>query len=59
MNYKGYTIEQDITGYAPKEMKYAIFFDEEYICSGRSIDKCRKIIDEIIAENETNDNQTL
>lgn len=30
MNYKNYTIEPDNTGYAPKNMTFGIFKEEEY-----------------------------
>ena len=40
MNYKHYTIEPDNTGYAPKNMLFGIFKEEEYIGSGGTIEKC-------------------
>ena len=50
MNYKGYPIEQDITGWAPKSMRFEIFFDEEYIDSAESVEEAKKLIDLIIEE---------
>lgn len=50
MIYKGYTIEQDNTGWAPKTSQFAIFLDEKYIDSAGSIEECKVIIDEIINE---------
>ena len=53
MEYNGYTIEEDKTGYAPKESKFSFFLDEgEMYCgSGESIEDCQKQIDE---RNKTN-----
>ena len=51
MNYKNYTIEPDNTGYAPKNMMFLIFKEEEYIGSGETVEECKKLIDEIILEN--------
>ena len=51
MNYKNYTIEPDNTGYAPKNMMFGIFKEEEYIGSGETIEECKKLIDENILEN--------
>ena len=51
MNYKNYTIEADNTGYAPKNMTFLIFNEEEYIGSGETIEECKKLIDENILEN--------
>ena len=51
MDYKGYEIEQDKTGYAPDHLKFG-FFDNEGECQGMggSIDDCKKQIDELILE---------
>ena len=51
MNYKNYTIEPDNTGYAPKNMTFLIFNEEEYIGSGETFEECKKLIDENILEN--------
>ena len=51
MNYKNYTIEPDNTGYAPKNMVFGIFKEEEYIGSAGTIEECKKMIDENILEN--------
>ena len=51
MNYKNYTIEPDNTGYAPKNMVFGIFKEEEYIGSGETFEECKKLIDENILEN--------
>ena len=51
MNYKNYTIEPDNTGYAPKNMVFGIFKEEEYIGSGGTVEECKKLIDENILEN--------
>lgn len=50
MEYKGYKIEPDMTGYAPKDSKYFIFkIDDEISCGfGESIEDCQSQIDEII-----------
>ena len=42
MNYKNYTIEPDNTGYAPKNMVFGIFKEEEYIGSGGTVEECKK-----------------
>ena len=51
MNYKNYTIEPDNTGYAPKNMMFGIFKEEEYIESGGTVEECKKLIDEHILDN--------
>ena len=51
MNYKNYTIEPDNTGYAPKNMVFGIFKEEEYIGSGGTVEECKKLIDENILED--------
>lgn len=50
MEYNGYFIYPDKTGYAPKESKFSFFLDEgEMYCgSGESIEDCQKQIDELI-----------
>ena len=49
MEYNGYLISEDNTGYAPKHLKFTISLDngETYIESGESIDDCKKQIDEL------------
>ena len=52
MKYRGYLIEQDLTGYAPKSMFY-IFFShdgEKYCGSGESTEDCKRQIDEILED---------
>ena len=44
MNYKNYTIEPDNTGYAPKNMTFVIFKEEEYIGSGETITANGKVL---------------
>ena len=51
MNYKNYTIEPDNTVYAPKNMVFGIFKEEEYIGSGGTVEECKKLIDENILED--------
>lgn len=48
MEYNGYFIYPDKTGYAPKESRFSFFLDEgEIYCgSGESIEDCQKQIDE-------------
>jgi hypothetical protein len=48
MEYKGYLIEIDNTGFAPKNMLYSFYLGgEEYIGSGESVEDCKRQIDEI------------
>ena len=49
MKYKGYFIEDDITGYAPKEERFHFhIIDEEVIFGyGESIEDCKKQIDDL------------
>lgn len=53
MNYKGYKIDVDTTGYAPKNMIY--YFYEEgadiVVGFGKSAEDCKIQIDEIILES--------
>ena len=49
MNYKNYTIEPDNTGYAPKNMVFGIFKEEEYIGSGGTVEECKKMIEKLQA----------
>ena len=42
MEYKGYIIEPDNSGYAPKSMMFGIF---------KEVEECKKLIDEDILEN--------
>ena len=49
MEYKGYTIEEDNTGYAPKHLIFHFFENDEYaVGAGESIEDCQKQIDELI-----------
>lgn len=51
MKYRGYLIEQDMTGYAPKNMQYHCFLDEEtYSGSGETLEDCKRQIDEILED---------
>lgn len=47
--YKDYLIDEDKTGYAPKEMRFSFFLDdgEKYCGSGKSIEDCKQQIDEL------------
>ena len=47
MNYKNYTIEPDNTGYAPKNMTFGIYKDEESIGRCETVEEAKKLIDEI------------
>ena len=54
MKYIGYEINQDSSGFAPKEL---IFYyteedEEEIIGYAESVDECKKEIDELIEENK-------
>ena len=50
MIYKGYTIERDATGCAPKDYQFSIFTDdgEKYIDSAATIEECENLIDELL-----------
>lgn len=50
MEHRGYNIEPDTTGYAPKESKFSFFLDdgEMYCGSGESIEDYKTQIDEIL-----------
>jgi hypothetical protein len=50
MKYKRYLIEEDPTGYAPKNFRFSFYLDdgEKYWGSGESIEDCKKQIDELI-----------
>ena len=51
MNYKGFEIAQDNTGFAPEEFSYFLDDGEIYAGSGKSIEECKFKIDlEIIAD---------
>ena len=54
MEYKGYLIEEDLTGYAPKHLKFSFFNDdgETYFGSGESIEDCKQQINIMIMEKE-------
>lgn len=47
MEYNGYTISEDLTGYAPKSDLFSFFLDdgETFVESGFSIDDCKHKID--------------
>jgi hypothetical protein len=49
MEYKNYLIEQDKTGYAPKNEQFSVFADdgELHIGSCGSIEECKKLIDKL------------
>lgn len=49
-NYRGYVIEEDNTGYAPKHLRFHFFElgDEIAKGCGESIEDCKRQIDEII-----------
>ncbi len=49
MEYNGYLIEEDKTGYAPKHLRFSFFTNdgEKIIGSGESIEDCEKQIDEL------------
>ena len=55
MEYKGYLIGIDMTGYASKEDLYSFFLDdgEKYVGSGESIEDCKQQIDELILQQTT------
>jgi hypothetical protein len=54
MKYRGYEINQDNTGFAPKHSQfyYTEEDEEEIIGYGESVDECKKEIDELIEENK-------
>lgn len=46
--YKGYNIEPDLTGFAPKDSTYHFYIDSEKVDGyGESIEDCKKQIDEL------------
>ena len=49
MEYNGYTIEEDKTGYAPKHLRFHFFAeDDEYAKgAGESVEDCEKQIDQL------------
>lgn len=53
MEYKGYLIEQDKTGYAPKDSKFHFYISGDEIVRGwgESLEDCIKQIDELLYEN--------
>lgn len=52
MEYKGYTIGQDLTGYAPQNSIYHFYIDSENVDGfGESVEDCKNQIDELL-ENE-------
>jgi len=54
MEYKGYVISEDNSGYAPFNLRFNIFNDdgEFYFGSGESIEDCKEQIDELILNYE-------
>ena len=50
VDYKGYRIEEDRYGYAPKNSRFSIFNDDGETCfgSGESIEDCKDQIDELL-----------
>lgn len=52
MEYKGYLIEEDKTGYAPKHLRFSYFSDdgEKYWGMEETIEDCQKQIDELIID---------
>jgi len=50
MKYKGYTISEDMTGFAPKHSRFSFFLEdgEKLIGNGYSIADCKNQIDGII-----------
>lgn len=50
MKYKGFLIEKDSTGYAPKHLRYSFFIDdgETFIGNRKSIKDCKQQINKII-----------
>jgi len=53
-DYKGYRIDQDRTGFAPKNMVFHFWIDdgENVAGFGESVEDCKEQIDEIIYLNE-------
>ena len=53
IEYKGYKIEIDRTGYASKEDMFSFFLDdgETHCGSGESIEDCERQIDWLVIEN--------
>jgi len=49
-DYKGYKIDQDRTGFAPKNMTFHFWIDdgENVAGFGESVDDCKEQIDELI-----------
>jgi len=52
MKYKGHLIEQDKTGYAPKDSKFFIFEidGEKSVGFGATIEECKEVINELILD---------
>lgn len=62
MNYKGYIIAPDLTGYAPKEEAYTYFehgSGDEPLGSCETIEQCIKEIDKLIIKNISTSNGIL
>jgi hypothetical protein len=60
-DYKGYTFEEDITGYAPKHLRFHFFAidDECAKGAGESIEDCKQQIDELILNITVMENECL
>lgn len=54
MEYLGYKIGQDMTGYAPKDMRFHFSFDdgETVLGHGESVEDCKEQIDELLINVE-------
>jgi len=48
-DYKGYRIQEDNTGYAPKHLRFSFYIDdgETIAGSGESIEDCKQQINEL------------
>jgi len=53
MEYKGYKIRQDYTGYAPENMQFHFYIYEGEVVTGygKSIEDCKERIEELILNN--------
>jgi hypothetical protein len=52
-NYKGFKIDVDRTGYAPKNMIHYFYEEDSEMVAGfgKSVEDCKEQIDEIILES--------
>jgi len=55
MEYRNHLIEQDTTGYAPKDMMFSIYIDDGEQCVGHGccIENCKAQVDELLLNDET------